>query len=273
MTRAKPKSLILKPVRPNAGIRAKYRKRVVDLVDEMAASYEFWLKRAYTRTPPKIAQDDIFGKWGRKLASRVLEKELADLGKRWQEKFDDMAERLSGWFTKAVDDRTQGALKHIMRKAGWTVRLNVTPALRDVIQATTVENVGLIKSIPEQFHTQVQGAVMRSVTAGRDLAPLVKELRERHGVTRRRAEFIALDQNNKATAAIMRAKHLDLGITEAIWMHSAGGKKKRPTHVANNGKRYDVAKGWFDPAVKKFIQPGELPRCRCVSGAVVKGFS
>ncbi len=70
-----------------------------------------------------------------------------------------------------------------------------------------------------------------------------------------------------------RVRQVELGITQAKWRHSMGGKKPRPTHLANNGKLYDVARGWYDPAVKKHIFPGELINCRCVSISVIKGFS
>jgi uncharacterized protein with gpF-like domain len=72
-----------------------------------------------------------------------------------------------------------------------------------------------------------------------------------------------------------RARQEELGITEAVWLHSHAGKKPRPTHLANHGKRYNVAEGWFDPdpKVRKHIWPGELINCRCVSKSVVKGFS
>jgi hypothetical protein len=36
-----------------------------------------------------------------------------------------------------------------------------------------------------------------------------------------------------------------------------------------NGKRYDVAKGMYDSAVKKFIWPGELISCRCQGRSVL----
>ena len=86
------------------------------------------------------------------------------------------------------------------------------------------ENVSLIKSIASQFHTQVEGMVMRSVTEGRDLSALTKDLQKRFGVTKDRAAFIALDQNNKATSAIQRERQTALGIEEGIWMHSHAGK-------------------------------------------------
>jgi SPP1 gp7 family putative phage head morphogenesis protein len=135
--------------------------------------------------------------------------------------------------------------------------------------------VSLIKSIPAQFHTQVEGIVMRSVAVGGDLHQMTKDLQKQFGVTRRRAEFIARDQSSKATATIVRARYVDLGIEEAIWMHSAAGKTKRPTHVKNSGKKFNIATGWFDPdpKVRRFIQAGELINCRCTCRPVVKGFS
>jgi SPP1 gp7 family putative phage head morphogenesis protein len=141
------------------------------------------------------------------------------------------------------------------------------------MRATVNANVALIKSIPQQYLHQVEGMVMRSVQEGRNLGDLSKDLQKQFGVTKRRAALIARDQNNKATAALSRVRQLDLGIEQAIWMHSGAGKHPRPTHVRNNGKKYNIAKGWFDPAVKRFIHPGTEIDCRCVSRPVIPGFS
>lgn len=271
------KPITLRPVHPNAGIRAKYRRRLLALVDEMTQSYLFWIERAYERAPPAIAQDAPYGSKTKakvKLSSKELERELKKLAKRWQDRFADAAPRLAGWFSKAIDKRSHDALMHILRKGGFTVNLKVTASLRDVIHASVVENVSLIRSIPEQFHTQIEGMVMRSVIAGRDLAPLTRDLQKHFGVTRRRAELIARDQNNKATAMITRARYLDIGFEEAIWLHSAGGRKPRPTHVANSGKRFNMREGWPDPALGgKLIWPGTEINCRCVAKPLIKGFS
>ncbi len=56
-------------------------------------------------------------------------------------------------------------------------------------------------------------------------------------------------------------------------MHSHAGKEPRPTHVKMDGKKYDVTKGMFDTAEKRFIFPGELINCRCISRSVIPGFS
>ena len=104
------------------------------------------------------------------------------------------------------------------------------------------------------------------------MAALSKDLREHYGVTQRRAAFIALDQMNKASSAMAAARQQELGIKEAIWRHSYAGREPRPSHQANDGKRFDLKTGWFDPHEKKWILPGELPRCRCFMTPVLRGF-
>lgn len=263
------KPTVLKPVHPSAGIRADYRRKLLKLIDQMFASYEYWIKAAYRKNPPVLlAQDEP-------TPSKALERALKQLSKRWKRQFDDAAPELAKYFATKVEKRSSAALRKTLKDGGWSVPLNMSPALRDVMAANVAENVSLIKSIPEQFHTQVTGLVMRSVTAGNDLAPLTRQLQKQFGVTRRRAELIARDQNSKATAQITRARYVDMGLKKAVWLHSLGGKTPRRTHLKNNGKPFDIEKGWYDPdpRVKRYIQPGELINCRCVCKPIVKGFS
>jgi uncharacterized protein with gpF-like domain len=114
---------------------------------------------------------------------------------------------------------------------------------------------------------------MQSINTGRDLGTLTKHLEKTYGITKRRAALISRDQNNKASANMSRVRHLELGIERAKWRHSHAGVTPRPSHLANNGKTYDIARGWYDPAVKEFIQPGQLVGCRCVGIPLIPGFS
>ncbi len=257
---------VLPPVHPNAGIEAEYRRKLERLVDEMARSYAHWIKAQYRETPPVLAQDAV--------PARELQRELSLLGKRWQLRIDSVAPKLAGWFAHASAGTSNRGLKKILADGGMTVEFKMTAAMRDAYQATLQENVGLIRSIATEYHSQVEGLVMRSVSAGRDLKGLTDELEHRFGVTRRRAKLIALNQNNQATAAFIRVKQTDLGL-KAIWLHSHGGREPRPTHLANSGNAYDPKVGWFDPdpKVRKHIWPGQIINCRCVSRSIVKGFS
>ena len=257
----------LSPISPAAPIRAKYERRLLALVDEMHRSLVHWITAEYRANQPEVvllASD--------KSPAAAMRAIIARVGKRWLQRFDEMAPKLADYFATAVKDRNDRALMGDLRRAGMTVRFKMTAAMNDAYQAVRAENVNLIRSIAQQHLTQVETLVMQSVQQGRDLGTLTKELTARYGVTKRRAAFIALDQNNKATATLTRVRHLELGITKAKWLHSAGGKTPRPEHVAFSGKTYDIAKGHDFGDGEGPTWPGVEPGCRCVAVPVVPGF-
>jgi SPP1 gp7 family putative phage head morphogenesis protein len=249
-------------VQPNAGIRLAYQRALEKAIDRMAADVLREISRAYAARPPEMAQD----------ASPAVElrKALARLARRWRADFNALAPELAEHFTLSAAERSEKALAAMLRKRGFTVRFKASRVQNDVVQAAIGDNVALIKSIPARYMAGVEGAVMRSAAAGRDLGALAKELREHHGVSTRRAAFIARDQNNKATSLVTRVRQQELGITKAIWRHSGGGKHPRPEHVAFNGKEYDVAKGAYLEG--KWTWPGFEINCRCTSRSILPGF-
>jgi uncharacterized protein with gpF-like domain len=185
-----------------------------------------------------------------------------------------MAGKLARYFASSAARRTDERLKKILSDGGFTVKWTMTPAQKDVLEAIVAENVALIKSIPQESLARVEGSVMRSVQTGRDLHSLTKELVEGFGVSKKRARFIARDQNSKATSLLQRVRFMETGVTECVWMHSSAGKVPRPSHVkAGRDKvRFDPKVGWFDPDLKKYIWPGTEINCRCVCRPVVRGF-
>lgn len=207
----------------------------------------------------------------RKTAADRITEAFDKLKRRWLKQFDEAAPKLARWFAIAASKRSDATLQRILRDGGFSVKFQMTPAARNIIDAAVAENVSLIKSIPSQYFTQVEGAVMRSVRQGGDLGTLAKELRSQYGVTKRRAAFIAKDQNAKATADMTKARQIEKGY-KAIWRHSHAGKTPRPTHVAQDGKTYDPAAGWLDPAINKRIWPGTEPGCRCITQTIIPGF-
>jgi SPP1 gp7 family putative phage head morphogenesis protein len=253
----------LRPVRPNVGIELAYRRCLYDLIEKMHASVQYWIEAAYKAHPPAMAQDAS--------PAHELADAIRKLVRQWMYNFDEAAQELADYFAKDVSERSDAALMSALRKGGFAVKFVMTRGMQDIIAATVNQNVGLIKSIPQQYLAQVEGMVMRSVQTGRDMGTLAKELQEQLGVTKRRAALISRDQNNKATAAMQRARQKEMKITEAIWMHSHGGKTQRPSHVRNNGKRYNVDTGWWDPDAGEYIWPGTLINCKCVGRSVIPG--
>jgi SPP1 gp7 family putative phage head morphogenesis protein len=241
-------------------------------VDAAPATYEI-LRGVILSIPERRASEVVLpaAMASDALPAKMLKRTLRKLAQRWQKNFNKAAPELAKWFAKRIDKRSSSTLQKILKRGGWTVEFKTSPAQRDILQATIQQNVSLIKSIPSQYFTQIEGMVMRSVQAGRDLKTLSQDLQRNFGVTRKRAALIARDQSNKANASLTRARYMELKIKRAIWVHSMAGKEPRPTHVRNNGKEYDVVRGWYDPAEKKYIHPGELINCRCVSRAIIPG--
>jgi SPP1 gp7 family putative phage head morphogenesis protein len=199
-----------------------------------------------------------------------LRRAMHRLTQRWQSIFDERAPQLAIDFSEKAMDSADFQMRESLKQSGFTVEFKMTAAANDAYQATIGENVGLIKSVAAEHLQEVEGLVMRSVTQGRKLDELTTELEQRYQVTKRRAALIARDQNNKATATITKVRQQGLGITQARWMHSAGGKKPRQSHVSANGKLYDVDKGMYIDGA--WIRPGELINCRCISQSVIPGF-
>jgi uncharacterized protein with gpF-like domain len=145
----------------------------------------------------------------------------------------------------------------------------MTRGMQDAMNATIKENVALIKSIPQQYFLEVEGIVMRGFTKGRDLQLITEELQKRYGITSRRAANIARDQSNKLTATTEQARRVELGLFEAEWIHSGGGKEPRQSHVkaGKEKRRFDVCEGCLIDG--EYILPGEKINCRCGSRVIL----
>ena len=258
---------LARTVRPNAGIEAAYRKQLKQIIGEMHASIQYWVMAAYRKHPPRaatlveIAQDAS--------PSQKVRSILNDLARRWIKRFDRLAPDIAASYVTDMYKHTDSAFRSALKDAGWAVEFKMNPTMKDALNASIEENVGLIRSIPQKYLTDVEGIVMRSYATGRDLGTMVTELKALYPQVGNRAALIARDQSNKANAIVNRARSLELGLDEAIWMHSGAGQHPRPSHVkaGKDKKRYKIAEGCYIDG--QFIQPGELINCRCTSRVVL----
>jgi SPP1 gp7 family putative phage head morphogenesis protein len=258
----------IRPSHPNAGLRVEYRRRLDAFIAEMHASYVYWVEACYTAKPPEMAQDASHWTYGMSPA-KALQEALNRLARRWARRLNEFAPKLATWFANKSASHVGMNMRAVLRDAGMSVTFKTTKRVNDVLQATIGEQVALIKSIGKQYHSEIESLVMRSVAAGRDIGALSKELEARYGVTQRRAAFVARDQNSKATATITRVRQQELGIEQALWIHSSAGKTPRPSHVAMNNKPYNVATGIRLDDDPEIVWPGTAINCRCVSKAIL----
>lgn len=260
----------LRAIRPSAALGREYKKKLQALVTDMQRSVFWWLRAAYRKREGQIAADAG--------PARSLAEELDSVMRGWQKEYDEAARRIARWFVSAAARHVGYAAKEAFRAAKVTKLMTVnfkymSRRERDVMQSLIIENVSLIKSIPSQYLTEVQGIVQRSVQTGRDLGGMTEELQNRYGITMRRAATIALDQNNKATESLSRARMLSLGVTEGVWQHYPIGKTYRDAHVHMDGEVFKLAEGLFDEHEGRNVQPGELVNCHCSYKAIIPDFT
>ncbi|QCE35650.1 hypothetical protein FAI40_10105 [Acetobacteraceae bacterium] len=198
-----------------------------------------------------------------------------DLTKEWTSAWKKKAFEIAKKFVLGGEKHSSFQFQQVLKKSGFTVKFRPTEEIKQAMALSIAENVSLIKSIASKYLTDVEGAVMRSALAGRDLATLSTELEEKYGATKRRAAFIARDQNDKVTAVVNRERRLALGITQAVWIHAGTPKKPRPRHLRAGHEKliFDIAKGApVGDDNGNYVQPGEEVYCGCTSRPIIPGF-
>jgi SPP1 gp7 family putative phage head morphogenesis protein len=253
--------IVLRAIQPNEGIRAWYRSQLAEMARRMAEEALTLVEKHYRPASDRLALDDD--------PVIVLRGAMRAWGREWTRRFNKLSIAIANSFAGRTRRYTDAQIRKRMRDAGFTVRFQASPRMLSAYRAVIAENVGLIRSIPQQFHKDVESAVWTAVTKGGAMHELSTTIRKRYGITYRRAALIARDQVNKSKATLENARRAELGITEAIWQHSNAGKEPRPTHARMNGKRFKIADGMYDSAEGRNVQPGELINCRCTSRSVI----
>lgn len=270
------KPVVLTAVYPNVGVQVWYEQQLTARINAAAAALTTDLAAAWAKTPPLLHSAHITTGYGlaadASSPTKALQAALAKWGAQTIKAFDLMSAKIADDFAKRNAQATQASVMAQLKRAGFTVKFTPTRKSVEALRLVTAENVALIKSIPRKYLEQVEQRVYNAVRTGSDLAKLSTELRKAHKITVDRAALIARDQNAKAKATIERVRQQELGITRGIWQHSAAGKEPRPTHVAMNGKAYDLARGMWDSDEGEWVHPGQLINCKCTMRPVIEGF-
>jgi len=132
-----------------------------------------------------------------------------------------------------------------------------------VLAARVAENVSLIKSIPQQYMTQINSTVLEAVSGGNTRDGLAAEIQKRGDVTLNRARIIARDQVSKANASLNQIRQQNLGVVEYVWQTSLD-ERVRPTHRVKHGKTFR-----WDTPPPDTGHPGHDYLCRCVANGVI----
>lgn len=135
------------------------------------------------------------------------------------------------------------------------------PFLKPLAEGWVRENTSLIKSLPTNLHTDLEGIVRRGVMDGLSVKDISQKIKSRYNVTDYRAKLIAQDQTLKLNSDLTRFRLQSVGVTEYYW-RTVQDTRVRPEHVFRAGKIYT----WKDGANGE--HPGKPVRCRCRAEAI-----
>lgn len=257
-----------KPLHYNAAPASRYASYLRQMVEQMVREYERELsavQRAHGTTD--AALDASLASQFRIALNKLREK----FSRMFRQRSRSIVDNIFGQIDKASAASLASSLKEL--SGGLTIETSIMPpALAEVVKAKTVENVALIKTIPEEFHSKILQAVMRSIQPGNNgLQDLQAEIRRLGQVTTSRADLIAHDQTRKVTTAINTGRNKALGIKKFRWLHSGGSAEPRKLH---RDKLDGQIFSYDDPPVidertgeRGF--PGQLIHCKCVAQPIV----
>ena len=245
-------------LRPSAGQIERYSAEITKLLRLMYREYRRELVATFDETPAIVMDASIANKAS--VALNALKRRFARL---FRERAPVIVENMLRGVDKASTDTLNTSLKEL--SGGITLKTDKMPAaLKQVVQSAIKENVALIKSICEKYHTQIEGSVMRSLQpGGRGLADVREFLDKYEGITDRRRDLIAMNQVRRVTSAIQVEKAKSAGVKEFVWRHSRGGAHPREIHERLDGKVFTLDNL---PVIDKDGTrglPGSLPNCRC----------
>lgn len=143
------------------------------------------------------------------------------------------------------------------------VDIRKIPTMRPLIDGWRKDNVALIKNMHQEQVDKVEKILDEGW--GRHPRSIAKDIEERIGVSKSRAELIARDQVLTLHAKITRHRQRAAGINSYIWTTSLD-ERVREAHAELEGEEFS----WDEGGDPEEGHPGEAVNCRCVAFPVLE---
>jgi SPP1 gp7 family putative phage head morphogenesis protein len=199
---------------------------------------------------------------------------LSNAFKRQFEKlFGGLSATLSENMVADINNNSKQSLnasvKEINRKTEGE-KLSLDPAMMDaatveVLKASIARSTNFIRSIPSEYISNVNDAILASIQTGNGLPDIIAYLDKQGNTTKNWSHNTAMDQTRKTYNSLNASRMKNAGIKRGKWLHSGGSQHPRPKHIAFDGKTFDLNKGApvGDGDDDPLVMPGDDPNCRC----------
>lgn len=191
--------------------------------------------------------------------------------------------------SRAEADNAEDFRDSVNKAVGVDFQLITRPqGMQDYLEASTAENVNLIKSIPTEYFQKVEAIVLGGMKDGLAPTAIAKQIQEQTGATARRAKLIARDQVSQLNSDLTRQRQAAAGIEfykavdagDQRVSGAPGGKYPNAKISCYGIARQDIGYG---PGIYKVsegapwggmtgLHPGKHHvLCRCVGLAMIPG--
>lgn len=250
---------------PNAAVGARYQAALEHMIEQMTNEMYVQIVQLFeTDHAEKYFATDASISSQARIVTNMLNDKFTKL-------FAGNSKQIADYFAGQSDRASSKAVHLSVKKLSGGLSLPTVALsgdLTEIFKATVAENVSLIKSIPQKYLGQVEQLVFRSITTGNGLKDLAPGLQKYKDITYARAKMIAHDQTRKAFQGMAAERVKRLGIKKAEWIH-VPSNHPRKTHIAMNGKIYNIEEGLYDSQEKRKIMPAELVNCRCMMRPII----
>lgn len=208
--------------------------------------------------------------------AEVIAMKLGQILDRWAGIFDEAAKVIASKMIGDTIKRSDKELPKSLKDISLDLTLKPSPAFNTYMDAATQEAAALIKRVPGEFIPNVQQDVMRSITQGKGLQDLVRDLDKREVKVKNWSKNVARDQTRKAYATANRVRLQEAGVRKFKWIHSGGSNDPRSHHLRRwpaglNGGIFSFEDPpIIDPKTGERGLPGQLPYCGCTFSPVIE---
>jgi SPP1 gp7 family putative phage head morphogenesis protein len=263
------------PLRNNAVIQARYVKRLDNLASRMVSGTQKAVRDLIKSKEGKayFAQDASISSQARIVFNA--------LNRDWKAMLDELAPKYARDMINQISGYSASSLKLSLEElsGGLTINTDLTTGiLHEIIKASVQENILYIKSIQDDYMKNVEGAVMRSITAPDSggtkelIESIDKMLDSEAKKIHNKARNIALDQTRKAYTNLNAGRMIAAGVDKYEWRHSGGSQTPRPLHKHKlNGQIFSLKNPpIIDERTGERGIPGQAINCKCIMLPVIE---
>jgi len=193
---------------------------------------------------------------------------------KYQNLTDIFGKTIAEKMVKSVSTKNEKNFNSLIKKSVGVdlTSILVDEGLNDFLEAQTIKNVSLIKSIPDEYFKSIETTVMNGTANGlrwesiaREIGG-IKDISSVNGKLQNRIKLIARNETSNLNASINKKRQENLGITQFRW-ETSEDERVRSSHAKLDGKVFD----WDDlPTVDGVkTSPGRPINCRCVAVPII----